>query len=193
LADQAFKGGAAREKEDPTSLQKTRQSMDLFENLRAVALQQSRDGEFPVWILADILQIASNPARYADQVHLVEILITQIGDYDPYAGAGCFGTSIGSGTIQATIHQIQNNVGGPDKRCELLACCQFFGDNMKNLPKAAEYIKNKLCLGDYESCNRFRIYKESGGANVQPYYDPVDAEEVKKALQCLQTKQNPGG
>jgi hypothetical protein len=168
--------------------------MDLFENLRAVALQQSRDGEFPVWILADILQIADNPDRYADQVGLIEILITQIGDYDPYAGAGCFGTAIGAGTIQATIHQIQNDGGGGrGKRCELLACCQFFSDNMMNLPKAAEYIKNKLCLGDYESCNRFRIYKESGGTNVPPYYDPADADEVKKALQCLQTKQDLGG
>ena len=30
--------------------------MDLFEKLRAVALTQSKDGKFPVWLLADILE-----------------------------------------------------------------------------------------------------------------------------------------
>jgi hypothetical protein len=159
--------------------------MDRFEELRAVALKQSTEGEFPVWLLADVLGIAGSPDRYADKIHLVEILIAQIGAYDPYAGAGCFGTSIGVGTIQATLYQIQH----PDshkKTCELFAYCQFFSDNMKNLPKAAEYIKHKLCLDDYESCNRFKIYRESGGKNILPYHDPTDVEEVKKALQCLE-------
>jgi hypothetical protein len=167
--------------------------MDLFENLRTVALQQSRDGEFPVWLLAEILEIAEHPDRYADQLHQVETLISQISDYDPYASAGCFGTSVGPGTIQATIFLIQNHAGsGRGKKCDLLKCCQFFNDNMKNLPKAAEYIKNKLCLGDYQSCNRFRIYKESGAAGVPPYGDSGDADEVKKALECLRKKQEPG-
>ena len=161
--------------------------MDLFEKLRAVALKQSKDGEFPVWLLADILEIADAPDSFADKVHLVEILIAQIGDYDPYAGAGCFGTSVGAGAIQATLHQIQHNdLSSHEKKCELFAYCQFFSDNMKNLPKAAEYIKQKLCLDDYESCNRFRIFKESGGENIPPYHDPTDVDEVKKALQCLE-------
>ena len=159
--------------------------MDLFENLRAVALQQSRDGEFPIWLLADILEIADNPGRYADKVHLVEILIAQVGEYDPYAGAGCFDTSVGSGTIQSTIHQIQHTApSNSEKTCELFACCQFFKDNMQDLPKSAEYIKNKLCLSDYESCDRFKIYKESAGTNVSPYHTSTDADEVKKALLC---------
>lgn len=161
--------------------------MDLFEELRAVALKQSREGEFPVWLLADVLEIANTPARYADKVRLVETLVVQIADYDPYAGTGCFGTAVDAGTIQATLHQIQrSDLGSHNKRCELLACCQFFRDNMKNLPKAAEYIKQKLCLDDYESCNRFRIYKESGGKNIPPYHDPTDVDEVQKALRCLE-------
>jgi hypothetical protein len=86
--------------------------MDPFEQLRAVALKQSMEGEFPVWLLADVLTIVDNPECYADKVHLVEILIAQIGDYDPYAGAGCFGTSVDAGMIQATIHQIRHNAHG---------------------------------------------------------------------------------
>jgi len=73
--------------------------------------------------------------------------------------------------------------------CEIMACCQFFKDNMGSFPKTAEYIKQKLCLGDYESCNRFRIYKEFGGENIPPDLDPVDTEEVKKVMQCLRNKQ----
>uniref|UniRef100_C6DZ04 Uncharacterized protein n=1 Tax=Geobacter sp. (strain M21) TaxID=443144 RepID=C6DZ04_GEOSM len=75
--------------------------------------------------------------------------------------------------------------------CDLTKACQFFKDNMKNLPKAAEYIRNKLCFGDYESCSRFRIYKEYG-ENVPPYLNPDDAEEVKKAARCLQMKREDG-
>ncbi|HBG06382.1 MAG: hypothetical protein A2075_00240 [Geobacteraceae bacterium GWC2_58_44] len=77
--------------------------------------------------------------------------------------------------------------------CELMECCQFFNDNMKELPKAAEYIRNRLCLGDHQSCSRFKIYKEYGAANVPPGLNDDDAEEVKKALQCLQKKQASEG
>ena len=71
--------------------------------------------------------------------------------------------------------------------CELTACCQFFNDNMKNMPKTEEYIKKRLCFGDYASCNRFRIYKEFGGENIPRDFYP-DSEEVKKIIQCLQKK-----
>lgn len=73
--------------------------------------------------------------------------------------------------------------------CEIVAYCQFFNDNMKNLPKTAEYIQNKLCYGDYKSCNRFKIYKESGGADVPFDLNPSDTEEVKKAMRCLRERQ----
>lgn len=72
--------------------------------------------------------------------------------------------------------------------CDLIEGCQFFNDNMRDLPKAAEYIKNKLCLGDYQTCSRFRMYQEYGGEDIPPYLDPVDAEEVMKAVQCLREK-----
>jgi hypothetical protein len=75
--------------------------------------------------------------------------------------------------------------------CELMACCQFFKDNMKGLPTAADFIKKKLCLDDYESCSRFKIYKKFGRENIPHYLDPDDTEQVKKAMQCLRKKQEP--
>lgn len=65
-------------------------------------------------------------------------------------------------------------------------CCQFFKDNMKDLPKTAEYIKNKLCFADFERCNRFRIYTAFGKGSVPSDIDPDDTEAVNKVLECLQ-------
>ena len=72
--------------------------------------------------------------------------------------------------------------------CDLIEGCQFFADHMENLPKAAEYIKKRLCLADYQSCSRFRVYQEYGGENIPPYLDPVDTEQVMKAALCLRKK-----
>lgn len=72
--------------------------------------------------------------------------------------------------------------------CEIMEYCQFFNDKLESFPKTAEYIRQKQCLGDYESCNRFRIYKEFGGENVPPGLDPYDTEEVNKVIQRLRNK-----
>lgn len=76
--------------------------------------------------------------------------------------------------------------------CELVECCQFFKDNLKNLPKTAEYIRNKLCYGDYESCNRYRIFQQNGGENVPFDLHPDDVEAVRKVKQCMLKKQRAG-
>ncbi len=68
--------------------------------------------------------------------------------------------------------------------CELLACCQFFIDKMKNMPKTEDYIKKRLCFGDYASCNRYMIYKQYGKDNMPHDFDP-DHEEVEKIMRCL--------
>ena len=80
--------------------------MELFEKLRAIALQQNLSGEFPSWLLGDIIAITDAPEPYADKLHLVELLIAQISNFDLYAGTGCFGDSVGVETIQSTIRQL---------------------------------------------------------------------------------------
>lgn len=73
--------------------------------------------------------------------------------------------------------------------CELMDCCQFFIDNMKNMPQTEEYIKKKICFGDFASCNRYMIFKQSGGKDVPFNIDPYDTDEVKKVIDCLKQKQ----
>ena len=68
--------------------------------------------------------------------------------------------------------------------CDLIEYCQFFTDNMKNMPVAAEYIRSKLCYGNYQHCNRFRMYQQLEGVDIQCEPNPSDAEEVDKLIQC---------
>lgn len=74
--------------------------------------------------------------------------------------------------------------------CEIVKCCQFFKDNMKNLPKSAEYLQNKFCFGDYASCNRYRIYLETGGTHIPFDLYPDDVEAIRKVKECLLEKQD---
>lgn len=196
--------------------------MDLFEELRVVAHRQSEEADFPGWLLADVLDIAGDPRRFADRTDLVRLLVTQIADFDCYAGAGCFDSSVSADTIGATIRKIislenrdtsgpvppsavsprasdsgtifvavEQTYRGAAMACEIMECCQFFKDNMKNLPKTAEYVMNKLCLGDHEKCNRYRTFKELDEDDLPSDLDPNDAEEVKKVMLCLRSKQLP--
>ena len=81
--------------------------MEQFEQLRAAAILHNREGEFPSWLLSDVIEIADHPELYADKAHLIELLQAQIEEFDSYAGAGCFNASIGPGTIRATVGQIR--------------------------------------------------------------------------------------
>jgi hypothetical protein len=75
--------------------------------------------------------------------------------------------------------------------CELIEYCHFFNDNMKTMPIAADYIKARLCNGNYEHCNRFRMYQQMGGADIQCEPTPSDAEEVEKLIQRFREQQLP--
>lgn len=81
--------------------------MNLFESLADAARKQSEEGDFPCWLLADILEIAGAAERYADKTELIEALLSQVQEYDSHAGTGCFGASVGPGTIEATLRKVR--------------------------------------------------------------------------------------
>jgi len=78
----------------------------LFDELRQEILHQQEQGDFPEWIVADILAIAGRPELYMHREEHVRALIDQIRGYDPYAGAGCFSTSCNLETIRRTLHRL---------------------------------------------------------------------------------------
>jgi len=82
--------------------------MSIFEELRQAVLLQHEEGDLPEWLLADILAVADSPDRYADREQLVQHLINQVRDYDPYAGAGCFSESFGLEDIRSTLRKLKS-------------------------------------------------------------------------------------
>lgn len=83
--------------------------MNIFAELRVIATKLNEESEFPSWLMTNILAIADKPECYSDKIHLVELLISQIGNFDVYAGVGCFDTSVSAETIGITIRQIVTN------------------------------------------------------------------------------------
>jgi hypothetical protein len=84
------------------------QGMERFEELRITAIEQNLTGDFPSWLLEEVLAIADAPKRYGDSASLVETLIAQIREYDPFSGMGCFNApSVGIETIRSTIREIR--------------------------------------------------------------------------------------
>ena len=83
--------------------------MDRFRIVVDAAKGQNEEGDFPSWLLTDILALARAPERYAGKEDLVELLIRQVQDYDCYAGAGCFNASVSADTIKATLREIDRS------------------------------------------------------------------------------------
>jgi predicted DNA-binding protein (UPF0251 family) len=79
---------------------------DIIDELKTVVSRLHEDGEFPVWLLKDMQAIAESPNRYSGSPELVALLVRQAENYDPYAGAGCFDTSVSADAIAATLKKI---------------------------------------------------------------------------------------
>lgn len=71
-----------------------------------MAKRQSEEGDFPLWLLTDVLAIAGDARRFAGETDLVKLLVRQVAQFDTYAGAGCFDDSVSADTIATTIREI---------------------------------------------------------------------------------------
>jgi hypothetical protein len=68
----------------------------------------------------------------------------------------------------------------------------MFQDNLQDMPKAASYIQEKLCHGDFEQCNRYRMFHQMVGEETECQLNPLDLEAVHKVLRCLLNKRPEG-
>lgn len=82
--------------------------MSIFEELRQAVLLNHEEGDLPEWLLADLLEVADSPEHYADRQQLVQHLIEQVRDYDPYAGAGCFSDACSLDDIRRTLRRLKS-------------------------------------------------------------------------------------
>lgn len=81
--------------------------MMIFETLRITAIEQNKAADFPSFLMDEIIKLVENRQNYADKINLIEKLITQISNFDLYAGSGCFSDSYGVESIQTTLRQLK--------------------------------------------------------------------------------------
>jgi len=80
--------------------------MKLFNDLKHLVLLRNDQGDFPDWLLADVLEVADNPEYFAGEEQLVETLVRQVRDYDPHAGTGSFDASLDITDIRQTLRHL---------------------------------------------------------------------------------------
>jgi hypothetical protein len=84
--------------------------MTPFEHLLLIARLQHEENDFPTYLLGEVEDLLV-AGTLAGRETLVEELTTQIENFDPYAGTGCFGESCSAATIAATLRKVKK--GGP--------------------------------------------------------------------------------
>ncbi len=64
--------------------------------------------ELPDTVADQIVRLALLPERLAGKGDLLHSLLDQLGDYDPYAGVGCFGSGTTLEQIRQTLAEIRS-------------------------------------------------------------------------------------
>ena len=72
--------------------------------------------------------------------------------------------------------------------CEIIECCRFIRDNMAGMPVTAEYLRARLCHGNYAACVRYKLYKAHGKEHVPPLLHPDDVNALATILHCIREK-----
>jgi hypothetical protein len=66
--------------------------------------------------------------------------------------------------------------------CPKLSGCPFFSNKLTQMPATAELTKKHYCLGDYESCARFRVVKALSSAAVPDDLYPNQIERAEEII-----------
>lgn len=82
--------------------------MSHIEELRQTAIEQNNDAELPDNLLADIFEIIASPQRLEGKEELVTKLISQLRNFDLYAGTGCFSESCSVKDISDTLQTLSS-------------------------------------------------------------------------------------
>ena len=67
-------------------------------------------------------------------------------------------------------------------KCECVDGCPFFNDRMNNMPRLAEQYKKNYCLGNFENCARYKVFKNLDKDRVPSDLFPNQHEKAEKIL-----------
>lgn len=84
--------------------------MTKLERLKQCAMKQHQENQLPDELLQQILALGDHPAIERAGDGLIEKLLDQIENYDPYAGIGCFCDAASATSIATTIRQLQEGL-----------------------------------------------------------------------------------
>lgn len=66
--------------------------------------------------------------------------------------------------------------------CICLSRCPFFNDKMKNMPHAADVMREHYCLAEWRTCARHRVFDALGVAAVPDDLFPNMNEDADAIL-----------
>jgi hypothetical protein len=67
-------------------------------------------------------------------------------------------------------------------QCECLTKCPFFNDQMMDMPVLAGQIKQRFCLGDWDACARYVVFKALGPGRAPADLYPVQIERAREIV-----------
>lgn len=66
--------------------------------------------------------------------------------------------------------------------CDRLPTCVFFNGGMENMPTVTALLKKQYCLGDFQSCARYRVAAKVGSTDVPGTLFPQDSATADRIV-----------
>jgi len=66
--------------------------------------------------------------------------------------------------------------------CPSLKVCPFFNHKMKDMPSAAELLKDRYCRGNYLNCARYMVASKLGKEKVPADLFPGQIDRAKEII-----------
>jgi hypothetical protein len=85
--------------------------MTLYEELAKAVEEKLEEGELPVWLADEVLEVSANPGKYEAEAWLVEILLMQVREFTVYAETGCCKFAYDHEDVKRTLRQLGERVG----------------------------------------------------------------------------------
>ena len=94
--------------------------MDHFHRLAEAIRKEHEQGELPDYLVAPLQKVIENAEHYQNRLDLVDRLVEQLSDLDPYSDCGCFGEGYTVSDLITTLKKLDIEVvGATPSQCSL--------------------------------------------------------------------------